>query len=55
MKLIKIFIITFTLAFTTMVILDLPLVKQYIKSQIKQAKLINIMIKYNIKPQGLNG
>jgi hypothetical protein len=30
-------------------------IAKYIKTQIRQAKLINIVTKYNIKPEGLEG
>ena len=52
-RLLIIFTITFTVTFLTQIAYDLPTVKQYIKDQIYQAKLINVIVKYNVKPEGL--
>ncbi len=54
MRVLKVFIITFVLAFAAQVILDLPTVQNYIKREIRAAKLINVTIKYVAKPEGLS-
>lgn len=53
-KPLKIFTITFIITFLLMFILDMPTVKNYIKSQIRQAKILSLKAKYNVKPEGLN-
>jgi len=52
-RLLIIFTITFTVTFLTQIAYDLPTVKQYIKDQIQQARLTNVIIKYNFKPKRL--
>jgi len=55
MKLIiKIFTITFIITFLGMATFDIPQVQKYVKKQIRQAKMLTIMTKYNVKPEGLS-
>jgi len=54
-RLALVFSITFAITFTVQAAYDWKrsAITKYIKTQIRQAKLINIVIKYNIKPEGL--
>lgn len=54
MKLLKIFTIAFIITFLFILILDIPTVKNYMKSQIRQAKILSLKTKYNVKPEGLS-
>jgi len=53
MKTIKIFIITFIVIFLLMIILDLPPVKKYIRTQARKAVIMNLGIRHLTKPQGI--
>ncbi len=57
MKVLRVFVITFVLVLAAQVILNLTSVQDYIKQEIRAAKLMNVMIKYDtmIKPEGLEG
>jgi len=50
----KVFIITFVLAFAAQAVLDLPMIKNYIKKEIITAKILCLKTKYNVKPEGLS-
>ena len=54
-KLITTFITTFIITLISQIAYDYNkvIIDNYIKDQIKQAKLMNIVVKYNIKPEGL--
>jgi hypothetical protein len=56
-KLALVFSITFTITFIAQAAYDWKgsVISKYIKTQIRYAKLINIVTKYNIKPEGLEG
>jgi uncharacterized membrane protein len=56
-RLALVFIITFAITFIAQAAYDWmrSAIAKYIKTQIRQAKLINIVTKYNIKPEGLEG
>jgi len=54
MRLFKIFTVTFLLTLCLQVALDLPVVKQYIRKEIRTAKILCLKAKYNIKPRGLS-
>ena len=48
-----IFLITLMFGITIQVVYDLPAVRKYVKQEIRAAKMLNIITKYNIKPEGL--
>jgi len=53
----KIFIITFIAVFAGQYLYDKNKadINKYIKTQIRQAKYLCLVLKYNLKPQGLEG
>jgi len=55
LKLIKIFIITAIICFFAQAAYDRYFLdaRRYIASEVKQAKLLNLIIKYNLKPEGI--
>lgn len=53
MKFIKILIIAFVVCFAVQIVWGMPTVKNYIKKEVRAAKMLNIVIKYNLKPEGL--
>lgn len=55
MRILKIFIITFIITFLFMFILDIPVVKKYIKNEARKAMMMNAGIRYILPPQGLEG
>ena len=56
-RLALVFIITFAITLIAQAVYDWKrsAIAKYINTQIRQAKLINIVTKYNIKPEGLEG
>ena len=54
-KLITAFITGIIVTFISQIVYDYNkvIIDNYIKDQIRQAKLMNIVVKYNIKPEGL--
>ena len=54
-RLFIVFSITFIITLISQIACDYNsvIIDNYIKDQIKQAKLMNIVVKYNIKPEGL--
>jgi len=54
-RLLIVFSITFIVTLISQIVYDYNkvIIDNYIKDQIRQAKLMNIVVKYNIKPEGL--
>ena len=54
-RLLIVSITTFIVTFISQIVYDYNkvIIDNYIKDQIRQAKLINVVVKYNIKPEGL--
>lgn len=53
-RLLKIFITAFLISFCFQVVWGLPVVQDYIREEIKTAKILCLKAKYMIRPEGIS-